>query len=39
MKPLVNGAHIEGLPDVDESWTIKREDLVIRGEIGKGLLL
>lgn len=27
---------IEGLPDVDDSWHIKREHLIMREEIGKG---
>jgi serine/threonine protein kinase len=33
MKP---SQFIEGLPDVDESWMIRREHLIFREEIGKG---
>jgi len=29
-------AEIEGLPDIDESWTIPKDHLVIKNEIGKG---
>lgn len=31
------GQYIEGLPNVDESWVIKREHLIFREEIGKGM--
>jgi len=34
--PNALGGHIVGLPDVDESWVIKREHLQFKGEIGKG---
>jgi hypothetical protein len=27
----------EGLPDIDQSWMVKRSHLKIREEIGKGL--